>query len=392
MTLVRFYEIAFSYLRCSFLFIMIPSLLIGTHHSKKAIIQGGMGVGISLHRLASAVANEGGIGVISAAGLGLIHRKLSKDYLEASKLGLEKEIRLSREMTQGVLGVNIMVAMTNFADMVRCAIEQKVDILFAGAGLPLDLPSYKPASSNTALVPIVSSARAAKLIIEKWKQNYNYLPDAIVVEGPKAGGHLGFKTSQIEDARYQLESLIPEVITEIQSYEKLYNQKIPVIAAGGIYTGQDIRQYFQLGASGVQLGTLFVTTHECDAAMDFKMTYIHSKQEDIQLIESPVGMPGRAIRNSFLESVERGEKKPIQCPVKCIKTCDVDKTPYCIISALMNSYKGNMNAGYAFAGANAYRANHLVSVAEVFERLNGEYEQNPNSLMHEAESYSDHCA
>lgn len=374
MMLVRFYENAFTYLRRTFQFVMIPSLSIGTHHSSQAIIQGGMGVGISLHRLFSAVANEGGIGVISAAGLGLIYRKLSKDYLEASKLGLQKEIRLSRERTSGILGVNIMVAMTNFSDMVRCAIEQKVDILFAGAGLPLDLPSYKPAESDTALVPIVSSARAAKLIIEKWKQNYNYLPDAIVVEGPKAGGHLGFRTSQIEDARFQLESLIPEVVAEVHFYEQLYDQKIPVIAAGGIYNGRDIRQYFQLGASGVQLGTLFVTTHECDAAVDFKMTYIHSKQEDIQLIESPVGMPGRAIRNSFLESVERGEKKPIQCPVKCIKTCDVEKAPYCIIAALMNSYKGNMNSGYAFAGANAYRATELISVADVFKRLNSEYD------------------
>lgn len=345
------------------------------------IVQGGMGVGISLSGLASAVANQGGVGVISCAGLGLLYRSLSRDYLEASILGLREEIRKARQKTAGVLGVNIMVALSNFEDMVRTSIEEGIDIIFSGAGLPLDLPKYLPANAHTKLVPIVSSGRAVKIICDKWKRLYNYLPDAVVVEGPKAGGHLGFKTNQIENAQFQLEELVPEVIHEVEIFEKEFNAHIPVIAAGGIYTGEDMHRIMQLGASAVQLGTLFVTTEECDASPAFKQSYVQAKEEDMEIIVSPVGMPGRAIRNEFLDSVKRGEKKPIHCPVKCIKTCDVETTPYCIISALMNAYKGKLESGYAFAGANAFRATEINTVKEVMDRLVLEYEEAAQRIL-----------
>ena len=353
----------------------MKSLKIGNLVIAVPVIQGGMGVGISLSGLASAVANEGGVGVISSAGLGLLYRDFSKNYLEASILGLKEEIRKAREKTRGVIGVNVMVAMTNFTDMVKTAIAEKVDILIAGAGLPLDMPSFLKKESITKLVPIVSSARAAKIICEKWKTNYDYLPDAVIVEGPMAGGHLGFKEEQISDSDYRLEKLVPEIVAELKTFEDKYNQKIPLIAAGGIYTGQDIHNIIDLGASGVQMGTRFVTTDECDASQAFKQTYIDAQEQDIEIIKSPVGMPGRAILSSFIEKVRAGKKQPKQCPFKCIKTCDISKSPYCIIVALMNAFKGNFENGYAFAGANAYKATSISSVKEVFQSLLKEYRE-----------------
>ena len=337
------------------------------------IIQGGMGVGISLSGLASAVANEGGAGIISSAGLGLLYKKFSANYLEASIAGLKEEIRKAREKTAGVIGVNVMVAMTNFADMVKTAIAEKVDILIAGAGLPLDMPSFLKKESKTKLIPIVSSARAAKILCEKWKNNYDYLPDAIIVEGPKAGGHLGFKEEQIDDSNYALERLVPEIIKELKPFEDKYGKKIPLIAAGGIYTGRDIRDIMDLGASGVQMGTRFVTTDECDASTGFKQTYIDASETDIEIIRSPVGMPGRAILSNFISKVKAGRKQPKTCPFKCIRTCDISKSPYCIIIALMNALKGNFESGYAFAGSNAFRAKGIFSVKEVFQSLLSEY-------------------
>jgi len=351
----------------------VKSLKIGNLVIAVPVIQGGMGVGISLSGLASAVANEGGVGVISSAGLGLLYKDFSKNYLEASILGLKEEIRKAREKSRGVIGVNVMVAMTNFTDMVKTAIAEKVDILIAGAGLPLDMPSFLKKESITKLVPIVSSARAAKIICEKWKANYDYLPDAVIVEGPMAGGHLGFKEEQISDSDYRLEKLVPEIVTELKIFEEKYNQTIPLIAAGGIYTGQDIHDILKLGASGVQMGTRFVTTDECDASQAFKQTYIDAEERDIEIIKSPVGMPGRAILSSFIEKVRAGKKQPKKCPFKCIKTCDISKSPYCIIVALMNAFKGNFENGYAFAGANAFRATRISSVKEVFQSLLNEY-------------------
>ena len=352
---------------------MMKKLNIGNLSISVPIVQGGMGVGISLSGLASAVANEGGVGVISSAGLGLLYRNLSKDYIQASIMGLKEELRKAREKTKGVIGVNVMVAMSNFADMVKTAIAEKADIIFSGAGLPLNLPSFLQKDSVTKLVPIVSSARAARVIAEKWHNLYNYLPDAFVVEGPKAGGHLGFKDEQINDEHFSLEHILPEVIDEVKDIETHYGKSIPVIVAGGIYTGEDLKRFMDMGAAGVQMGTRFVTTEECDASDIFKQTYIEAKQEDIQIIKSPVGMPGRAIFSKFIQKVKEGQKQPKTCMCKCIKTCDISKSPYCIIAALYNAFKGNMDNGYAFAGANAFRATKIVSVKETFRSLLDEF-------------------
>ncbi len=306
---------------------------------------------------------------------GLLYRDFSTDFLEASIHGLKEEIRKAREKTLGVIGVNVMVAMTNFTDMIKTAISEKVDIITAGAGLPLDLPSFLKKDSTTKLIPIVSSARATKIICEKWKANYDYLPDAVIVEGPMAGGHLGFKVEQIDDKDFSLEKLVPEIVSELKIFEEKYNTKIPLIAAGGIYTGQDIHDILNLGASGVQMGTRFVTTDECDASLKFKQAYIDAKSTDIEIIRSPVGMPGRAILSSFITKVKEGKKQPKKCPFKCIKTCDISKSPYCIIVALINALKGNFDNGYAFAGANAFRATKISSVKETFQSLLKEYRE-----------------
>ncbi|MDR2813680.1 MAG: nitronate monooxygenase [Prevotellaceae bacterium] len=344
---------------------------IGNKEVLLPIIQGGMGVGISLSGLASAVANEGGIGVISCAGLGLLYRQAAGSYFQSCIWGLREEMRSVRKKTKGVIGLNIMVALSNFADMVRTAIAEKADIVFAGAGLPLDLPSYLTPGSKTLLSPIVSSARAAKIICEKWKNNYGYLPDVIVVEGPKAGGHLGFKSEQIEDSRYALEALIPEVVAVASQYSS--DKVIPVIAAGGITTGKDVHRFMELGAAGVQMGSIFVPTHECDAAPEFKQVYVDSTQSDIMIIQSPVGMPGRAFDGEFIRSVNKGNEKPRGCPFHCIKTCDYTKSPYCIIKALHNAARGNMKKGYAFAGANAYLTKKISSVKEVMANIKEEF-------------------
>lgn len=348
---------------------MIKELRIGSLTIPIPIIQGGMGVGVSLSGLAVAVANEGGIGVISAAGLGLVHRNPALDFVEANIEGLRQEIRKAKEKTKGIIGVNIMVAMSNFAELVRTAIAEKADIIFSGAGLPLQLPDFLKSDSLTKLVPIVSSGRAAKLICEKWKSAFDYLPDAFVVEGPKAGGHLGFKRENIDNTQFALEVIVPEVVKEVRFFEEKYNREIPVIAAGGIYTGEDIFNIMQKGAKGVQLGTRFVTTEECDASELFKQSYIDSMESDLAIIQSPVGMPGRAISNEFIDKVNHGYKKPVKCPYHCIKTCDVSTTPYCIMAALFNAYKGNMKNGYAFAGSNAYLAEKISTVKEVFREL-----------------------
>jgi len=350
-------------------------LQIGDLKIKLPVIQGGMGIGISMSGLAGAVANEGGVGVIAAACIGMFEPDYRKNFIEANIRALTKEIQKAREMTNGVLGVNIMVALTNFSELVKTAVSEKIDIIFAGAGLPLNLPQFLTQGSKTKLVPIVSSGRAAKIVCSKWKEQYDYLPDAIVVEGPKAGGHLGFKRMQLEDPAFKLENLIPEVLKEVKYFEEKYNTRIPVIAAGGIYTGSDIKEIMDLGASGVQMGTRFVTTQECDASLKFKQTYIDSGQEDMEIINSPVGMPGRAINNEFIEKINRGEKRPVKCPHKCLKTCNIESTPYCIVAALVNAMKGNFYNGFAFAGSNAYIATKITTVKETMESLVSEFKE-----------------
>jgi nitronate monooxygenase len=351
----------------------LPKLNIGNLVSRIPIIQGGMGVGISLSGLASAVANEGGIGVIAAAILGLHEPDYSKNSDQANIRVLKNEIKTARKMTDGVLGVNIMVALTNFGDMVRTSIEEGIDVIFAGAGLPFDLPGYRPKGAKTKLVPIISSARAAKIICKKWLARFDCLPDAFVVEGPKAGGHIGFKTEQIDDPDFTLENLVTDVINALKQFEAKLKKSIPVIAAGGIFSGDDILRFMKLGAAGVQMGTRFVATHECDADEAFKQAYVDSKKEDMVVIKSPVGLPGRVVRNPFIDEVNLGKRKPVTCPYHCIKTCKQRKSPYCIALALGNARKGRFKHGFAFAGQNAYRIDRIISVKELVNSLKREF-------------------
>jgi nitronate monooxygenase len=352
----------------------LPELKIGNLVSALPIIQGGMGVGISMSGLASAVAEAGGVGVIAAAMAGITEKDVATNGVEANTRALKREIRKARAKSQGVLGVNIMVALTHFADLVKTAIDEKIDVIFSGAGLPLDLPTYLKAGVRTKLVPIVSSARAAKLICRKWLGKYNYLPDAFVVEGPMAGGHLGFKAEEIFDPRFRLENLIKEVVQTVKGITADKDKEIPVIAAGGVYTGDDIRRFLELGASGVQMGTRFVATHECDADPAFKQTFLDAGKDDVTIIKSPVGMPGRAVDNAFLRDVAAGHKRPFNCPYHCIKTCDPEKSPYCIAMALARARKGKLKHGFAFAGQNVHRVNEIVSVRELLASLSKEYQ------------------
>jgi nitronate monooxygenase len=351
----------------------MKQLIIGDLTATLPIIQGGMGIGISLSGLASAIANEGGIGVIATAGIGMLEPDYYTNFSEANIRALRKEIRQARELTNGIIGVNIMVALSNFDDMVKTAVEEAVDIIFSGAGLPLTLPQFLTDSSKTKLVPIVSSGRAAKVISQKWLNDYNYAPDAFVVEGTKAGGHLGFKLKQLDDPNYALANLVTDVIEKVKPFEAETGKLIPVIAGGGIYTGQDIYDMIQLGAAGVQMGTRFVTTVECDASIEFKQSYIDAKKEDIGIIKSPVGLPGRAIMNNFIESSIAGKKAPFTCPYHCIITCDYKNSPYCIALALSNAKQGKLDKGFAFAGENAYRATSIITVKELVESLKEEY-------------------
>ena len=303
-----------------------PQLSIGDLVAKVPVIQGGMGVGISLHRLAAAVASEGGIGVIAGAMIGMREPDVAKNPKEANQRALKTELSQARELTDGILGVNIMVALTDFASLVQTAITERADVIFSGAGLPLDLPKHlysacqeKKEDFKTKLVPIVSSSRAAGIICKKWLSRFDYLPDAFVVEGPKAGGHLGFKTEEINDPHFSLETLVPAVADTLKEFEDKKGKAIPIIAAGGIYTGEDIARFLSLGASGIQMGTRFIATEECDADIRFKEAFMKATPEDITIIKSPVGLPGRALKSRFIDAIEEG-KRNFRCIFKCIST------------------------------------------------------------------------
>ncbi|MCH7559477.1 MAG: nitronate monooxygenase [Planctomycetes bacterium] len=355
----------------------MPTLRIGTWEVEIPIVQGGMGVGISLSNLTAAVANAGGIGVIATPGIGQFESDWDTDPIGANKRALRDEIRKAKAKTSGIIGVNVMVALSNFDDLVQCSVDEEVNVLFLGAGLPLGLPKTLPLDRlgelATKFAPIVSSARATKIIFRAWQKRYNHVPDAVVVEGPLAGGHLGFRKDHIDNPDYALEKLLPEVIAVVKPYEKQFNKSIPVIAAGGIYTGADIHKFMELGAQGIQMATRFVATYECDASIKFKEAYLNCKKEDIVIIDSPVGLPGRAIRNEFLERVSSGVKETFKCPWKCLKTCDFKNVSYCIALALTNAKIGNLEGGFAFAGANAYRVDKIISVKELMGTLVEEY-------------------
>jgi len=356
----------------------IPELKIGNLVAKMPIIQGGMGVGISMAGLVSAVANEGGVGVISTVGIGLLEPGFKKYPKRTNKEALVKEIRKAKKSTSGIIGLNIMVALSDFDETVKIALQEKVDVIFLGAGLPLKLPNNitleELRKSRLKVFPIVSSARAVKVIFQSWAKKFNRIPDGIVVEGPMAGGHLGFKFDQIKDPLYSLETILAEVIRVKNEFALKFNKSIPVIVGGGIYNGVDIKKFLNLGANGVQMGTRFVATKECDASEEFKDLYIKCKKEDIVIIKSPLGLFGRAINNKFLQDVASGLKKPFACPWKCLKVCDFTKAPYCIGLALTSAKMGIFKNGFAFAGENAYRIKEIISVRELIQSLVKEYQ------------------
>jgi nitronate monooxygenase len=351
----------------------IPKLQIGNITADVPIIQGAMGVRVSLSSLSSAVANEGAIGTIASVGLGDIEAgKL--EYERISREALASEIRKAKSMTGGHLAVNVMIALSNADDLVRTAVKEGIKIIVSGAGLPLKLPSLVE-DSSVNLVPIVSSGRAAELILRAWDKRYGRTADALVLEGPLAGGHLGFSLGQLEELeKYSLQILLPEVLEAAKAYEDKYGKKIPVIPGGGIYDGKDIARMLQAGAAGVQMATRFVGTVECDVSQEFKQAYLDCKEEDIVIVKSPVGLPGRAIRNQFLKDLDIKGKLEIKCPYKCLITCDVLEARYCIAQALLNACGGDIDHGLIFCGQNAYRVKEIVTVKELISELLAEVE------------------
>lgn len=354
----------------------LKGLKVGNKVSKYPIIQGGMGVGVSGYKLAGSVAKEGGIGIISTADIGYKEKDFEKNPVEANLRAIGQEIDKAREIApNGIIGINIMCALNNYDEMVKEVVKKKIDLIISGAGLPKELPELVK-GSNTKIAPIISSARGAKLITKLWMTKHNYIPDMIVIEGPEAGGHLGFKLEELgegekpilEEERPKLEDITKEVIAEMKKVEDETGKEIPVIVAGGIFTGRDITKFLKLGAKGVQMATRFVATNECDASDEFKNAYVNCKKEDIQIVKSPVGMPGRAIKNEFIEKVKISKPKIEKC-LRCIQTCNAKDTPYCITRALINAVKGNINDALIFCGSNAYRINKIVSVHDLMNEL-----------------------
>ncbi|NCB51961.1 MAG: nitronate monooxygenase [Clostridia bacterium] len=347
----------------------IPELSIGGLTAKVPIIQGGMAVGVSGPKLAAAVANAGGVGVIAGVGIGYREPDFSKNMLEANLRAVKSQIRQARQLAPtGVIGINLMVAMNHYGEMVRAAAEAGADVIISGAGLPLKLPDLLK-GFQTRIAPIVSSARAADTILHFWDKHYGKTADMVIVEGPEAGGHLGFSEEMLlSDNTPALTGIVNEVIDTVSSYEQKFRKKIPVIAAGGIYTGQDIARYLKAGAGGVQMATRFVATDECDADIKFKEAYVAAKQDDIVIIKSPVGMPGRALHNSFIQKVtEQGDE--IRGCFQCLKGCNPKVAPYCIFKALANAVSGRLDEGLIFVGSNVYRVNKIVLVKELMEEL-----------------------
>jgi len=346
----------------------IPALKIGNLEISPPIIQGGMGVRVSRAHLASAVANTGCAGIIASVGLGQFENFPGSEFVKLNEEALRYEIRKARSLTSGIIGVNIMVALSDYDNLVTTAVEEDVDLIISGAGLPLTLPEYLN-GKDIKLVPVVSSARTFQIICKRWKSRFNKLPDAVIVEGVRAGGHLGYSYDSIrDDTAPTLEQTIEEVI-KVADY---FVPGIPVIAAGGIFDGDDIAHFLKLGASGVQMATRFVCTDECDAHDNFKRAYLNAKAEDLTIIKSPVGLPGRVINNSFVEKIKRCKTIPFVCNYKCLKNCEPKKAPYCIAKVLANAACGKLGESFVFAGSNAYRCNAIVPVKALVEKLSKE--------------------
>lgn len=373
-------------------------LVIGDLIVKNPIIQGGMGVGVSLHRLAGAVAKAGGMGIISSAQIGFREPDFKTNFVEANLRAIRREMKLAREIApEGAIGFNIMVATKHYGLWVKEAVKAGADIIISGAGLPVTLPEaveeayqemreadpgFRPAR-RIKLAPIVSSVKSAMVICKLWDRKCHVAPDLVVVEGPLAGGHLGFSPEQLTEygadtadvahtyrqAAYEEE--VRGIIKVVKEYASKYGKKIPVVTAGGIYTREDVRHQLELGADGVQVATRFVTTEECDAAEAYKQSYIKARPEDIVITQSPVGMPGRAILNPFLAQIKAGVKPAIKACFQCLEHCNPKTIPYCITEALVNAAEGDVDHALLFCGSNAWRAERIETVEEVMRDLCG---------------------
>lgn len=357
-----------------------PPLLIKGKKIRVPIIQGGMGVGVSLHPLARAVAIQGGIGIISSAGLDrLVSKRKGKkvDTYEA----VYDEISLAKT-AEGFAGINIMVAVVqDYGISVKAAIDAKADVIISGAGLPSMLPSIQP-PGDTALIPIVSSARALEIICRKWEK-FGYRPDAVVVEGPLAGGHLGFKIEEIDLESNTLEALLPPVKEIAQKHGDF-----PVIVAGGVYTHDDIVKFLQMGADGVQMGTRFLATEESSANAEYKQAVVNAKKEDILIAQdsaSPCGLPFRVIKQSPMFVSALKQKRKPKCDkgyllfkdaegkfTRCLAKDDNEKY-FCICNGLLSSagYNPDEEEPLYTVGSNAYRVDKIVSVKTLMDELTG---------------------
>lgn len=343
-------------------------LIIGKKRIRIPIIQGGMGIGVSRSGLAGAVAKNGGVGVIASVALGLLspYFKKKSDYYEANRLALRDELKKAREIAgNGIIGVNCMVAITDYEDMVRVSVENGADMIISGAGLPTSLPALTKNYPDVALVPIVSSVKAAQVIIKKWEKSHSRLPDAIIYEHPKyAGGHLGASHDELDHPKYDFATVIPELVLAVKPFGN-----IPIIAAGGIWNSSDIKKVMALGAAGVQMASRFVCTYECDAAIEFKQVYMSAGDEDLAIVHSPVGLPGRVINTAFMKSGKKAKGKG--CMANCLKVCAKRDTgeEFCIAMALKKAVDGDIKNGLFFAGTNATKSDKIVSVADLMKEL-----------------------
>lgn len=347
----------------------IPKLDINGLIASLPIIQGGMGVGVSGCRLAGAVAGEGGVGVIAGVDIGYREPDFLSNTLKANLRAIKSEIAKARQLAPtGIIGMNFLVAMKDYNEQVKAAVEAGIDLIISGAGLPTRLPELVK-GFQTRIAPIVSSAKAAKLILKYWDMHYGRTADMVIVEGPEAGGHLGFSAEMLESpARPSVLDITREVIEAIAPFRDKYAQNIPVIAAGGIYSGEDIAQCLKAGAGGVQMATRFVATDECDADIRFKQAYVHAQKEDVAIINSPVGMPGRALQNQFIKHVSAHGDKIKHC-FQCLTGCNPKTAPYCISNALIQAVRGNVDDGVVFVGSNVYRVDKIMPVKALIAQL-----------------------
>ena len=343
---------------------------IGDKITRIPLIQGGMGVGISLGRLAGSVAKEGGVGVISTAQIGYREADFDKNPAAANERAIGSEMKKARAISpDGIIGYNIMVALKEYASHVKAAVKAGADIIISGAGLPTELPELVK-GSLTKIAPIVSTDKSAKVILKYWDRKYKRTADLIVIEGPQAGGHLGFHKEELE--KYTEESYreeIKKIIATVKSYAEKYQTEVPVIVAGGICDKEDVQKVAALGVDVVQVATRFITTEECDADIRYKEAHLNARKEDIAIVKSPVGMPGRAIMNKFMKRVMSGEQIPHSPCHGCLVKCSPKEIPYCITDGLINAVKGNVDDGLLFCGAKAWKADRLETVQEVISEL-----------------------